>query len=91
MVDEAREYAGALEGVELRISCWAKGTYDPGCVEPVDEAYPPEEDVELEVTKVEVLALGQAFDVTRQYLEPGSLDLKNAVEEGLSAYHEIMK
>lgn len=90
VVDEERVYVGALEGVRLRIACWARGTYDAGCVEPVDEAYPPEEDVELEVTRVEVLAFGQALDVTRQYLEPGSQELKNAVEEGISAYHEIM-
>jgi hypothetical protein len=82
-VDEARE-ATVTAGGTLKISAWAKGWYDPGQLDPPDAAYPPEEEVEVEVIKVEYLFAGLVWDLTAAYLTGDEPELQELVDDALA-------
>jgi hypothetical protein len=82
-VDEARATTVAMGGT-LEVTAWAKGWYDPGVLDPVDDAYPPEEDVELEVIKVEFILAGLRWDLTAAYLAGDEPELQDLVDDALA-------
>lgn len=83
VVDEER-FAAVDAGGRLEVTAWAKGWYDPGKAYPVDDAYPPEEEVELEVTRVEFLLAGLRWDLTAAYLTGDEPELRDLVDDALA-------
>jgi hypothetical protein len=82
-IDEARE-ATVTAGGTLKVSTWAKGWYDPGILDPPDDAYPPEEEVDLEVVKVEYHFAGLVWDLTAAYMTGDESELQELVENALA-------
>lgn len=82
-VDETRR-AVVDAGGTLEVSALARGWYDPGVLHPVDDAYPPEEEVELEVVKVEFVLAGLRWDLTAAYLTGDEPELRDLVDDALA-------
>jgi hypothetical protein len=80
-INEERFFSEEQEDVSLEVRALAKGTYDPGKVAPPEDAYPPEEEVELEIVEVKLSAFGLKWDLTAAYLTGDEPKLREAVEK----------
>lgn len=80
VIDEPRLLKMEGGGV-LEVFCLADGWEDPGVCHPVDEAYPPEEQLEFSVVKVELVFEGVRIDLTRQFELGNNLELRALVED----------
>lgn len=70
----------------LEVYAVANGWEDPGVCSPVDDAYPPEEDLEFNVIRVELVFEGARIDLTDEYESGRNQDLCDLVEDITASY-----